>query len=420
MGDNLRNKYIKKGKIANFLLVFLIFNLFFLPSSKVFAYVDIVGKYAISMDARTGEVLFEKDAYENDKVYPASVTKVLTALMLVENIKAEEEITLSKTCVGQVRSNSQIFFSEGEKMDRDTALYAMMVISANDVACAIGEHIAGTEREFGKMMTERAKELGAVNSKFYTASGLHHPGHYTSAYDLALIGKKAIEYDIILDAMGTKKYTITTSEQTKEIINPSKIHNDPDALGGKTGYTDAARNTLMKIDEIDNKRVINVVLRSNLYHIYDDIKKISNHAISKLDAELVVDEKKWSKTLTFYDKEVLIKPEKTLFLTKKKDDIDTFNTTFIQTENFTREFLELHGIQKGMKVGEIEVTLGDKVVHKVNVLSTQDVFFEKEKQAIVPFWLKIILATAVPLLSYTGFVVFYNKKYNRKYNFIEK
>ncbi|PDZ93985.1 D-alanyl-D-alanine carboxypeptidase, partial [Bacillus cereus] len=130
---------------------------------------NIIGNHGVSLDAQSGDVLFDKTSHQ--KAYPASVTKVMTALMLDENIKENETITLSKTCVNQVRSNSQIAFKEGEKLSRDTALFTMMTISANDIACAIGEHIAGSQEAFGAMMTKRAEELGALDTHFKNANG---------------------------------------------------------------------------------------------------------------------------------------------------------------------------------------------------------------------------------------------------------
>lgn len=416
-GDVVIFKYKRKKKIAIFLLSFFV--LMTSVMNYVAAEVDmnlpqIVGKYAVSIDAKTGEVLYEKAAHDSDGVYPASITKVLTALLLVEEIGDEELITMSPYCVGQVRSNSQILFAENEKLSKKEALFAMMVISANDVACAVAEHIGGTEAGFGEMMTKRARELGAENSNFITASGLHHPGHYTSAYDMALIGKKAIEYDIILEAMGTKRYTLTTSEQTKEIVNPSKIHNDPEALGGKTGYTDAARNTLMKIDEVDGKRVLNVVMRSNLNSIYDDIKKVSNYSLAQLENKLLIDKDNWSKTLTFYDKEVLVKPEKTLYMTKKIKEENEYSLDFVPTSVPEKSELIQTGIRIGDALGVITVRKAEKVIDTVEVIATEEVLFEEEKQAFIPFGLKVIMALLIPIVLYIGFVIFYNQRYQSK------
>ncbi len=125
---------------------------------------EIAAEHGVSIEAQSGDVLFDKGAHE--KAFPASITKIMTALLLSENIKEDETITISDKCVNEVRSNSQILFKAGEKMSRDTALFTMMTISANDIACAIGEHISGNAEDFGALMTKRAKELGANDTQF--------------------------------------------------------------------------------------------------------------------------------------------------------------------------------------------------------------------------------------------------------------
>ncbi|MDA1674948.1 MULTISPECIES: D-alanyl-D-alanine carboxypeptidase family protein [Bacillus cereus group] len=374
---------------------------------------NIIGNHGVSLDAQSGDVLFDKTSHQ--KAYPASVTKVMTALMLDENIKENETITLSKTCVNEVRSNSQIAFKEGEKLSRDTALFTMMTISANDIACAIGEHIAGSQEAFGAMMTKRAEELGALDTQFKNANGLHDPEHYTTAYDMALIGREAIKHDLVRKAMATKHYKVTTDLQKDvPIVNKSKIHDDPDSIGGKTGFTNEARNTLMKIDEKDGIRVVNVIFGANKltdkYNIYDDILKISKYSMDQLTKKLVVDEEKWNKKLTFLEKKVIVKPEKSLYLTMQKNDNSAYDVRFTP-KKIDEDLLYIKGISKGQKLGEIEIIKNDKKIDTVNVVSTQNVVFEKPKDILIPFWIKVLAAIIIPLGSYIGFVFLYNYRY---------
>lgn len=369
----------------------------------------IAAEYGVSIEAQSGDILYDKGAHE--KAFPASITKVMTALLLSENIKEDETITISEKCVNEVRSNSQILFKAGEKMSRDTALFTMMTISANDVACAIGEHISGSAEEFGALMTKRAKELGANDTQFKNANGLHNPEHYTTAYDMSLIAREAIKHDVVLKAMGTKHYKVTTNLQKKvPITNPSKIHDDPDSIGGKTGFTNQARNTLIKVDEKNGIRVVNVVLKGNKYHYYDDIKRISNYGFEQLHKKKVIDETKWNKKLTFLEKKVIVKPEKSMYLITKKTDTLSYDVKFIP-EKMDETLLYLKGIKKGQKLGELEVIKDNKKVGTVNVLSTQNVIFEKPEEVLVPFWIKVLAATLIPLGSYIGFVFLYNYKY---------
>ncbi len=118
---------------------------------------------------------------------------------------------------------------------------------------------------------------------------------------MSLIAREAIKHDVVLKAMGTKHYKVTTNLQEKvPVTNPSKIHDDPDSIGGKTGFTNQARNTLVKIDEKDGIRVINVVLKGNKYQYYDDIKRMSNYGFEQLHKKKVVDETKWNKKIDIF------------------------------------------------------------------------------------------------------------------------
>lgn len=178
---------------------------------------DVVGKYAVSIDAKTGDILYDKNA--NAQAYPASITKVLTAILLMEHVAPGEQIGFSQTALNQDKSNYQIEIQPGETIDRDTALMILMVLSANDVAVAIAEHIAGSTEAFSKLMNEKAVELGAKNSHFVTPNGLHDPAHITTPYDMAMITRGALKYPEILKAMSTKQTMVTTSRKTASIFN---------------------------------------------------------------------------------------------------------------------------------------------------------------------------------------------------------
>ena len=387
-------------KIASVLLfVFLLF----VP--KISADVNIFGEYAVSIDANTGEVLFGKNA--DVKAYPASVTKVLTALLLMEHLEEDDVITFSENAIHETRSRSPLFFDVSETMKRDDALMALMVVSANDVAVAIAETIAGSEERFAEMMTERAHELGAYDSTFITASGLHYPTHRTTAYDMALIGMEAIQNEKILEAMSMEEVEVSTSRQTRTIINRSDIFTDEDAIAGKTGFTTPAGHTLMKIDEVDGKRVINVVFKSNPHYIYNDIKTVSNLGISMIENEVVIDEKNTVETLNFLDQNITLFPEKTVQLTKMKD-VDSpyqliFKPTMQKTEEFAEELIE-YGLKSGTKLGEMTVKYNHREIDVIDMVTVEDYAFEK--QAIIPFSLKIGVAVLLPFLAFIGYIVF--------------
>ena len=146
---------------------------------------------AILIDATTGEILYEKNPYK--KEYPASITKLMTMLLAFENCSLDETVTFSRNAVYSIEpGSSNIGIDQGEELTVEQCLYGIMLQSANEVSNGIAEHIDGSMEEFAKHMTQRAKELGAQNTNFVNANGLHDENHYTTAYDMALIAKELL------------------------------------------------------------------------------------------------------------------------------------------------------------------------------------------------------------------------------------
>ena len=183
-------KTISLASLALFVLIFAI-----TPLKTQAAYwpsaVTAESGAAIIMEENTGAVLYEKNSHAEN--YPASITKIMTALLAVENCDLNEEITFSEDAVYKNEgSTSHIARDVGEKMTMEQCLYGMMLESANECAYAIGEHVAGGDiNDFVDMMNERAKELGCKNTHFVNPNGLPDEDHYTSAYDMALIAREA-------------------------------------------------------------------------------------------------------------------------------------------------------------------------------------------------------------------------------------
>ncbi|MGL4821109.1 MAG: D-alanyl-D-alanine carboxypeptidase family protein [Bacilli bacterium] len=262
----------------------------------------IVAEYGVSINATTGEVLYNRNA--DEEAFPASITKVMTALLLVENLQPSDNVPITREATNLAKSNWQIEFAAGEELSRNEALEALMVLSANDVAESIGVRIAGSTREFAQMMNKRARELGAMDSYFQNASGLHTPSHRTTAYDIAMITREAIRHPEILKVMNTRTTTITTSLQEKDVFSRARYFYNDDAIGGKNGYTDEARNTLVQVNERNGMTVITVVMRSDRAHIYDDIQRIAEIGLHKLTLTKVIDHDLWERTFTFWDETV--------------------------------------------------------------------------------------------------------------------
>lgn len=242
----------------------------------------------ILMDAETGQVLYEKNM--DKKEFPASITKIMTILLGVESGKMQETITMSRNAVFSIpRDSAHIALDEGEEIKLEDALYGAMLPSANEACNGIAEHISGNVSDFAKLMNERAKAAGAKNTNFVNPNGLHSPDHQTTAYDMAMITRDALKNSDFKKIFGTTSYQIPPTNKQNEIrylwtthrmLKETEFYYEK-AIGGKTGYTSEALNTLVTVAS-DGKRELIVVLlrnqsgRSN----YSDTKKLFEYGFN--------------------------------------------------------------------------------------------------------------------------------------------
>ncbi|KAA0785714.1 D-alanyl-D-alanine carboxypeptidase family protein [Bacillus sp. BPN334] len=243
---------------------------------------NITGQYGITIDADTGEVLYGKR--EDERSYPASIGKMMTTLLLLENVKEDEEITVTENAIKTESQSKKIKLRAGEKLKRDEALKLMLIISADPIAESIAEHIVGSKNEFVKMMNARAKELGTKHATFKNASGADALGNKVSPYDIAMITKEALKYPVVLEYMNSTRTTLHTSERSPNIANYGReeLYDDPYAIGSKSGLSALGKYTVVTVDEKDGKRVINVVLSSTRTQLYPDTKKMAHYAFQQL------------------------------------------------------------------------------------------------------------------------------------------
>lgn len=236
---------------------------------------------AIVMEASTGLILYEKDIYS--AYYPASITKIMTALLALENNSLNETITMSHEAEWDVDfDSSRIGLVEGEQLSMEDGLYAVMLESANEVSYCVGEHVAGGKMSvFTEMMNERVKELGGVNTNFTNPHGLHNDNHYTCAYDMALISRAAIANPIFRTITGSRTHQIppTNKNVLRYLANHHrfirKTLNYDGAIGGKTGGTAEAKTTLVTYAERNGLLLIAVVLYvDTAIHAYEDTAAI--------------------------------------------------------------------------------------------------------------------------------------------------
>lgn len=229
---------------------------------------DIASDTGILMDADTGTVLFDKGG--DQQRYPASITKIMTLLVAVENSSMDEQVTFTETGVRNVAADSSNINSKvGEVMTMQDCLHALMIISANDAAAQIAEHVGGTEQNFIDMLNQRAAEIGCTNTHFTNSSGLPDENHYSSAKDMALIFREGLKNKDFRSVLGDADYTIQPTNMTSDkrvmhthhpMFAPESDIYYPGCIGGKTGFTNLAAHTLVTAVEQNGTTYIVVVM----------------------------------------------------------------------------------------------------------------------------------------------------------------
>ena len=221
----------------------------------------------------TGKILYERNI--DEKIYPASVTKLMTAILVVENCKLNDVVTVSQNAVkivplGYVNANLKV----GENLTVENLLNAMLIPSANDAANVLAEHVGGTIEKFAVMMNNKAKELGCKGTNFNNPSGLQEENHYTTTRDLLLISKAAISNNTIKTIIGKTTYTLPKSNKynrVDRILTTTNYLKRKElnkyyyqyCLGGKTGYTEKAKNCVIEFASKDNINLTAIVMGEN-------------------------------------------------------------------------------------------------------------------------------------------------------------
>ncbi len=243
---------------------------------------ETVSGSVILIDADTGAILYQKNPHI--KSYPASTTKILTGLLTIENCSMDEIVTFSDEAANSVAyGDASIGTKPGEQYTVEQALYALLLHSANELGYGLAEHVSGSLDAFLELMNERARELGAINTHFANASGLHDDNHYTTAYDMAMIARGCYNNATFVNIDSTySTYTIPPTNMTDE---PRYIRHRHQMLkgrpyyyeyckGGKTGFTDEAGNTLVTFAEKGDMRLICVCFQSTDTDRYTDTRSL--------------------------------------------------------------------------------------------------------------------------------------------------
>ncbi|MCQ2401940.1 MAG: D-alanyl-D-alanine carboxypeptidase [Lachnospiraceae bacterium] len=244
---------------------------------------EIASEAGVLYDATTGKVLFEKNGYKS--MYPASTTKIMTALLAAEKLPLSTRFTFSKSAAEGLESGyTNVSMVTGDTMTIEDALYALMLKSACEVANGIAEAVSGDQASFAALMNSRARELGCTNTSFKNASGLNDSSHLTCAYDMALITKAAFENETVKKICMTKSWKLPASKKRGEltVTNSNKMLYKENSqyfegiVGGKTGYTSKAGNTLCEVAVVKGHTLVAVVMKSSGKQ-YTDVLALFNY-----------------------------------------------------------------------------------------------------------------------------------------------
>lgn len=388
----------------------------------------IAAESAVLINARTGQILYEKE--KDKKQFPASTTKVMTALLTLENKKdLSEVVTISHNA--SFTEGSRIYLLEGEKVTIEQLLYAMLLESANDAAIALAEAVGGSIDNFAAMMNERAKELGAKNTHFETPNGLPNDAHVTSAYDLALFAQEAMKNETFRKIVSTTQYDIPGTELQPEVrhlhntnkllASTSKVTIDgvrrpckyDGAIGIKTGYTKAAQSCLVAGAERDGMEVIGVILKSTPESQYPDMIKLLDHGFNNYKSVKLCsagDEVGDIPVISGSKKSVKAVVDEDIYVSAKKDGSDEPDAS-----EFTYK-LDVSDMQApfegGEPAGTVTVYQGDTALGTYDVFTADSVslsagknFLNSMKNIHIPVFMLGVVFVIVVIAVYLGFAL---------------
>lgn len=351
-------------KLRKLIILTIITSILFLAiPQKSSAQMYVSAQSAILMEQDSGRVIFEKDAHTKRRI--ASITKIMTALLAVESGKLEDTVTVSSNAIRT--EGSSIYLQEGEKIKLEVLVYGLMLRSGNDAAVAIAETVGGSLDGFVYLMNQKAEEIGMKNTHFANPHGLDdHEDHYSTAYDMALLTRYAMNNDTYKKIAGTKSYRSesTNNEWDRVWRNKNKLLTSlyEHSTGGKTGYTKRAKRTLVSTAEKDGVEYIAVTL--NDPDDWDDHINMFETAFKTYKKVQVLEEGK-IKTVKnkFYKNKVYIKSDLEYPVTEKEEDL--FKVEYSLTK--VKKEWEKNQEEVPEIVGEAKIYLDSKLVDSVPI-----------------------------------------------------
>ena len=373
------NKRIKKIIISMIFIAIIMTNCIFVYATND---LNVDAKASLIIEENSGKVIHEENS--NIQNYPASVTKILTAILTLENCELTETVTVSKTAISNIPSGYVIApLFVGEQMSVEDLLYALMLKSANDAAYVLAEHVGGSVEGFSEMMNKKAEELGCKNSHFVNPNGIHNSNHYTTAYDMYLIAKYAMKNEEFVKIVSTYQHTLSATNKyskndrimknTNSFVNPSSRYYDENVKGIKTGTTLQAGNCLITSTSKNGFDVITVVLGAKTSESkFSETKKMFNYVFDNYEFTQI---HKKGDVIKNIEVEKATKETKSLNLVIS-DDIKSINNIKIKAEEIEPE-ISLNDeiiapISKGQELGTIKYTV-DGLEYNAKLLAENDV-----------------------------------------------
>lgn len=327
--------------------------LFFLCCPKAQASVDTAYEY-ILMDQVTGRVLAGKNY--NTPMLIASITKIMTCLLAIESDKLEDVVVVDD--IIKKSYGSGIYIEVGEEITLRDLLYGLMLRSGNDAALMVAKYVGGTVEDFVQKMNQKAKDIGMTNTIFYNPSGLDNTdqGNYSTAYDMALLTRYAMQYKEYQTIVKTKSYTVKTNKKTYIWKNKNKLLSEDYITGGKTGYTEKAKRTLVSTGSSNNMHFIVVTIKDS--DDWNTHKSLYQYAFQEYTAYRVLNKNKFQVIGdNYYQGEFYIKND--IYIPFKKNELKTLIGK-IQLE-------KIKNYKDNDKVGEYLIYLDKTLLYKEKI-----------------------------------------------------
>ncbi|AOY76879.1 D-alanyl-D-alanine carboxypeptidase family protein [Clostridium formicaceticum] len=375
----------KKLNILFLMLLILIFSTAI--TSAAYADLNITAPNAVLIDYTTGKVLFDHNAHE--VAYPASTTKVMTAILVLENTNLNDVITIQEDTYVD---GASAYLLKGESFTVEELLKTLLIRSANDVAEVLAYHVSGSIEAFAQLMNERAKELGALNTHFTNPHGLPDENHVTTAYDLAVIGKHAMSFDIFREIVSTVNFSLEATEFTPEarhyrntnrflwgtgganrmLYNGAYTNIQYDLIDGiKTGYTRAAQQCLITSSIKNDHRFIAVVLGAQGVNIYSDSRSLVDYGYDHFQLVQLVEKNQLkieSPIENGTQDTIPLYTEETLYAVVPK----ALDLSFVHEEIIVNEDIAAP-IAAGDILGRVVYSIEDEVLGEVDLIVEDDV-----------------------------------------------